>query len=154
MKLHPEISLKSFRPRKQWLLIFFTVALLSSIPNLGNFVDETICASGPCQMVRLQNPIPLPYSWLFVEKKCNYCNIGSNAFTILYENSFPLIPLLNIIVGISYILILATFIDFGLTQIRKHKNRTNPKKSIRTGRKANSPRKTHYPRLKTRNPPL
>lgn len=94
-------------------------SIFSSIPNIGMYVDETICASKPCMEVKLRNPIILPYSWMFPEKKCNYCDLAENAYHILYESSFPVISSLNLIIGITYLLLLSFFLDFGFTQLRK-----------------------------------
>lgn len=113
----------SIKPTKQLLIIFILLFMLSSIPNVGHLVDETICASKPCQGVKLQNPLILPYSWIFPEKKCNFCNLAESCFSALYENSFPVIHLMNIAQAISYLLVLSFFIDFGITKLRGNKQR-------------------------------
>jgi hypothetical protein len=107
------------RGRNEIAIIFVLLAALSSIPNVGNFFDETVCSSRPCPTVRLENPVILPYSWLFPEKKCNYCNFAESFSSVLYVNYFPLIHILNLITGLAFLLILSIFIHCGLNKIRK-----------------------------------
>lgn len=81
--------------RVQIFAIFVFLAVLSSIPNVGNFSDDVVCSSRPCPAIRLENPFILPYSWVFPEKECNYCNFGESFYSVFYVNYFPLIHLLS-----------------------------------------------------------
>ena len=118
-------------PRNRILVIFIALAILSSIPNLGIFFDETICATKPCPVVKLKNPVILPYSWAFPEKKCNYCNHGESAISKFYVNEFPLVHLLNMTVGVSFLLMLSIFINFGLVKFRENFRHAKNSKGFR-----------------------
>jgi len=120
------------RPRKQLLGIFIGLFLLASIPNIGHLVDETICASKPCQRVDLQNPLLLPYSWILPEKKCTYCTLAESCYSILTQDSFPVIQLMNLGIAVSSIFIMAVFLDYGILHIRHHQSL---KKRVRRRRK-------------------
>ena len=107
------------KPRKQLLVIFLALYLLSSIPNVGILFDQTLCAVSPCVGSKLQNPFILPYWWLLPEKRCSYCSLAETMFAVFYQNALPLIAILNMVVGITYLFVLSMIIDFCLDWLKK-----------------------------------
>ncbi len=104
--------------RNEILVIFIILSILSSIPNIGHLFDETVCASKPCPTVKLKNPVILPYSWIFPEKKCNYCNLYGSLLSVLYVNKFPLVHVLNLVIDVAFLLMLSILIHYGLQKTR------------------------------------
>jgi len=110
---------QSLKPTKQLAVIIGVLIVLSSIPNLGNFSDSLVCASPVCKGVKLQNPVILPYSWMLPEKKCNFCNFPDSVNSVVFSSYFPAIHIMDVIISVSYLLILAFFIDAVIVKIRK-----------------------------------
>ena len=128
---------RKVRTQKRLLTIFIVLGLLSSVPNISAGSDETICASKPCQSIRLQNPIIHPYAWLYVDK-CHHCSIAENAYHVATQTTIPLAPLMNLAVGISYLFTLSFIIDFGITKVKWSKSKKP--KAKRTKKKSRKKR--------------
>lgn len=120
----------------QIFIIFVALVLLSSVPNLG-LSNEFVCMGSACPVVRLQNPLILPYSWIFPEKKCSYCTLAGSVSALLYVNSFPLVHLMNLTIDVAYLLLLSVFISFGVNKIPalKHMRIKKRKKKRKRTRK-------------------